>query len=173
MDEAQRWQVACPGSLVHSKQARTGPRQFLLDHDGLGSHGSRSGEGRVLGRTVSMLGPRCGQSLFRRASPSSDLRPLPLPSSASLMPISHCLLSSESPLYPPEVLCCLSCCCPGDQPLPHQRLPDATPAVRASSAPFNHLRPNLQKFPSAWTKQVVKGQTHLRTPGRFPAPAAL
>lgn len=180
--EAQRGRVACPGSLVHGKQAGTGPRQgLLLDHDGLGSHATRSGDVREQPgwrwRTVSMLGPRCGQSLFRSASPSPDLRPLPLPSSASPMPIAHCLLSSESPLYPPEVLCCLSVpiphCCPGDQLLPHQSLPGAKPAVRAPSAPFNHLRPNLQKFPQATgicldSKQVVKGQTRLRAPGEIP-----
>lgn len=63
--EAQRGRVACPGSLVHSKPAGTGPRQgLLLDHNGLGSHATRSGEVREQPgwrwRTVSMLGTRCG-----------------------------------------------------------------------------------------------------------------
>lgn len=61
--EVQGWQAAAwslnpsllplPGSLVRSKQARTGSRQgLLLYHDGLGSHVTGSGEVWVLDRLV-------------------------------------------------------------------------------------------------------------------------
>lgn len=126
----------------------------------------------------SIPGPRCGQSLFGRAtracmSPSPDPDLCVFPALLPMMPILSFLPYSEYPHprpYSPEVLCCLSVpippCCPDAEisqpfriraawrPAGWGRPSPGQACFRTSSAPLHHWRLSLQKLPglqaSAW-----------------------